>query len=149
MSYFTETFESILEFKGDAEASYAVRRASEKVSGDHSVGKIAATASKAYNADGPDKATNSKEYIRRKNESNKTRRMASTIASNKDATNMAKSSLKYYGGKSERDRKEMDAISKLNNRGITSQNGHDSLKRVKREGYDPVYEDLCRMGIID
>ena len=55
------------EFKHDIEASYSVRRAAEKLSGDHNIGKTATTASKIYTSGssgnyGGESGRNSKGY---------------------------------------------------------------------------------------
>ena len=149
MSYFTETFESILEFKQDIKASYSARRASEKLSGDHQIGKAAHAAYKAYNsgndANDNDPGRNSRGYVRRVNAANNVRRTADAISNDKNAAKAARGAARYTIDHTDRNTsKIMKNANTKSNRGITAKNAGRMM-----EGYDPVYEDLCRMGIID
>ena len=70
-SIFDGAFQAFDEFKHDIEASYSVKRAAEKLSGDHNIGKAATTASKVYTSGssgnyGGETGRNSRGYVRSK-----------------------------------------------------------------------------------
>lgn len=125
MSYFTETFESILEMKKDIEAAYSVNRAAEKLSGNHEYGKAAKNAAKVYSARG---------YVTHKQNAGNTKNLADHINAHgrRSVDGVLKDELKR-----EEPRRDYH---KFNNAG---------RGRGLKEECDPVYEDLCRMGIID
>ena len=125
MSYFTETFESILEFKGDIAAGYAERRNAEADTHIHGYGKTASEYAKdrAMNPIGTKNGNvykDMKEY------------------SKKHGTGI-KDEYKSYNS-NQKSRAEFTHRDLDNRR-------NDA--KTKHESFDPVYEDLCRMGIID
>lgn len=126
MSYFTETFESILEMKKDIEAAYSVNRAAEKLSGNHQYGKAAKNAAKVYNARG---------YVTHKQNAGNTKHLADHI--NAHGRRSVDGEFNRVLKHEEEPRRDYH---KFNNAG---------RGRGLKEGYDPVYEDLCRMGVID
>ena len=118
MSYFTETFESILEFKGDTDS----RDLRDKMSGDHTYG---GAISKAHG-----------DFHRSEDVRN--------MKDKKNHDSMEKAAKNAYAGK------RSDIIKKSNATARDAAAGKYGSygKRVMGEGFDPVYEDLCRMGII-
>ena len=108
MSYFTETFESIMEFKGDIPAAHATRRQYETGTGDHKYGKSSAARAK-------DAVNNNK------HEMSGTKSGAAGYRDN------------VHNGKTIP--KQMD-------------DAREYRRKCAKESYDPVYEDLCRMGIM-
>ena len=155
MSYFTEVFEEtmdLLEFKHDIEASYSVRNAADKVSGDHKLGKIAQTASKIYNS-GTDKShddkVGSRDYVKSKNDATNVKKYGDLISSNKDVRKSVVSGFRYEMGKDSKDAKIINkAANSRSNKGVTDRN-LDKTLGIKKESYDPTYEYLCRIGAID
>ena len=128
-----------MEFKHDVEASYSTRRAAEKLSSDHNIGKVAHTASKIYNASGSGyKAKSSRDYVRGAIDAKQVKRHSDEISNNKNAAKAARG----IGGVAHDKNRYMRDANHASNRGAT-------INNMKRESYDPVYEDLCRMGIID
>lgn len=118
MSYFTETFEGILEFKGDANA----RDLQNKLSGDHKIGKAVNKKGQNYGSE--------------------------DVRSMKDKRNhdaMEKGAKEALSGSRKDTMKKSVDMAKDASAGKYGEYG----KRVSKESYDPVYEDLCRMGIID
>ena len=119
MSYFTETFESILEFKGDTDA----RDLRDKMSGSHKYGKAISKLTK--NEKRSEDVRNMRDKMHHDNMERVTKR---SLSGNRDdipgkAASMVKdASAGKYGSYG---------------------------KRVAKESFDPVYEDLCRMGVID
>ena len=116
MSYFTETFESILELKGDPDA----RDLRDKMSGDH---KYSKAFSGGYR--GSEDVRNMRDKMHH--------------------DNMVKSAKNTINGKRSDVPKKAVAMAKDASAGRYGSYG----KRVMGEGSDPVYEDLCRMGVID
>ena len=115
MSYFTETFESILEFKGDIAAGYASARRLNNFSGDHKIGKQMSNASKKAAMRGGEGNRGTDEHY-------------------KDITSSGSVSNDKYNAYNAK----KDNYTKMRNK-----------QDAKRESFDPVYEDLYRMGIID
>ena len=125
MSYFTETFESILEFKGDAELAYAKRRAYERSTGWHRT-----------NTSGSDSYKRGMDQINNNYHQYKSGR-AGSKPDYDNASNDTKKSARLIHDELDKDRNSIShSIAKHN-------------KKAKHESFDPVYEDLCRMGVID
>ena len=90
MGYFTETM-ALFEFKGDAEAAYAVRRAAEKMSGDHTIGKSASAMGKiAVNQTSPTGATTADDYRRKVEYNSKMKKEIDRCANSKSEMNKAR-----------------------------------------------------------
>ena len=117
MSYFTETFGNILEFKGEAELAYAKRR--EHETGTHKHGEGA----KSYKSGRSEINSNSHDAhgLNKDNYTLKTR------------TNTAKAQSHHY---------ELDDRKDPIRHSINKHN-------TKNESFDPVYNNLVNMGIID
>ena len=143
MSYFTETFESILEFKGEAELAYAKRIQSEKqthkhgnFTDDESYGKymyrngVSVVSRKSQTKDTSNPHNDA--YTPKGLTNRKTGTVKQNYKNQVDYHNYVKNSV--YGGKD--NSAVQHSIEKHN-------------KKVNKESFDPVYEDLCRMGIID
>ena len=145
MSYFTETFESILEFKNSIDA----RDLRDKVSGDHTYAASKKVLGKStYNdmmvggaADGRGEDVRNMREKRDYDAASRATKNAvngkrSAVISKSNAMNRDTESGKYgaYGKRvAQRSNAEVEKIT----------------SKIKHESYDPVYEDLCRMGIID
>ena len=127
-SVFDGAFQALDEFKHDIEASYSVRRAAEKLSGDHNIGKTATTASKIYTSGssgnyGGESGRNSKGYVRSKVDASNVKKYADAISNNKNA---AKAARGVGGYLSDTHQKDMKHANKMSNRGVTGNNTNES-----------------------
>ena len=119
MSYFTETFENILEFKNSVDA----RDINEKMSGSHVFGK-------EFNRKGQKDGSEDVRNMKDKHQYDRLNKVA------KDVSNGPR-------------RKAVGSIMKTAKDAENGKYGEYGKRAVKHESIDPVYEDLCRMGIID
>lgn len=122
-SIFDGPFQALDEFKHDIEASYSVKRAAEKLSGDHNIGKAATTASKVYTSGssgnyGGETGRNSRGYVRSKVDASNVKKYADAISNNKNAAKAARG----VGGYISDTQKDMKRANKMSNRGVTGNN---------------------------
>ena len=128
MSYFTETFESILEFKGDIAAGYADRRNYERGTNAHRGGKHASRMAK--------NATNY--HMGAKNGEGIKALDYHSITGNETTKEKYKDYNRDAKHHADNSNRQMDVEREMRKK-----------YRPRRESFDPVYEDLCRMGVID
>ena len=129
MSYFTETFESILELKSDIDKANTRRQLWDQQSGyhNHSFQKYNSKDAHEFG-----NSLNNKRGIRSADSRNRT---------NDDIKAQDDAYLKRRAA--DRARAKADPA-------YAEQKKKEAMeRRTKHESFDPVYEDLCRMGIID
>ena len=138
-SIFDGAFQALDEFKHDIEASYSVKRAAEKLSGDHNIGKAATTASKVYTSGssgnyGGETGRNSRGYVRSKVDASNVKKYADAISNNKNAAKAAKGIGGYI---SDTKKVDMKRANKMSNRGVTGNNIGESASI-----FDPLFSQI-------
>ena len=127
MSYFTETFESILELKSDIAKANTRRELWDQQSGNHSHSFQKYNSKDAHEFG--QRLKNTRSYDQRNGINNDIKAQDDAYLKRRaDDRARAKSDPAYA------EQKKKEAMAR---------------RGTKHESFDPVYEDLCRMGLID